>query len=85
MQSQTKLAPIVGRDGIQGARGGRRPEAECATVEIDTTLARVLGINEGLKVGHSHCAETGDGLTFSRYLSFYMWIHLWRILFTLNQ
>lgn len=50
MQSQSKLAPIVGRDGIQGARGGRAPETESATVEIDTTLARVLGISEGLKV-----------------------------------
>jgi len=54
MQSQSKLAPIVGRDGIQGARGGRRPESESATVEIDTTLARLLGVSEGLKVGSSH-------------------------------
>lgn len=51
MQSQSRLAPIVGRNGIQGARTGRRPESETATVEIDSTLARVLGISDGLKVG----------------------------------
>ena len=50
MQSQTKLSPVVGRDGIQGGRNGRRQEAEMATVELDTTLAANLGLLEGMKV-----------------------------------
>jgi len=50
MQSQTKLSPVVGRDGIQGGRNGRRQEAEMATVELDTTLAANLGLSEGMKV-----------------------------------
>jgi len=49
MQSQTKLAPIVSRDGIQGARGIRK-EQDTATVEIDSTLGRLLGIANGMKV-----------------------------------
>lgn len=50
MPSQTRLAPLVGRDGIQGGRGGRRQEQETATVELDSALARMLGITEGVKV-----------------------------------
>lgn len=43
MQSQAKLAPIVGRGGI-------RQEQDVATVEIDATFARTLGIADGTKV-----------------------------------
>lgn len=49
MQSQSKLTPIVGRDGIQGTRG-RRQEQDIATVELDSTLGRMLGITDGTKV-----------------------------------
>ncbi|KAF7194976.1 Peroxisome biosynthesis protein PAS1 [Pseudocercospora fuligena] len=45
MQSQAKLAPVVGRDGI---RSGSQ-EKEVPTVEIDATFARRLGIGEGTK------------------------------------
>lgn len=49
MQSKRKLAPIVGRDGISGARGSGR-EQEVQVVEIDATFARTLGISDGQKV-----------------------------------
>ncbi|KAI9644030.1 Peroxisome biosynthesis protein pex1 [Ciborinia camelliae] len=49
MQSKRKLAPIVGRDGISGARGSSR-EQEVPLVEIDATFARTLGISDGQKV-----------------------------------
>ncbi|KAI5251426.1 AAA-domain-containing protein [Aureobasidium subglaciale] len=52
MQSQTRLAPIVSRNGIQGTRGNAaRQDQDVAAVELDSTLARVLGISDGLKVG----------------------------------
>lgn len=44
MQSQTKMAPIV-------SRAGNRQDQNIATVELDSTLSRVLGIVEGTKVG----------------------------------
>ncbi|KAG9860973.1 AAA-domain-containing protein, partial [Aureobasidium melanogenum] len=51
MQSQTRLAPIVSRNGIQGTRGSAaRQDQDVPTVELDSTLARVLGIANGLKV-----------------------------------
>lgn len=50
MQSQTKLSPLIGRDGIRGGSGGGRGEQEVATVEVDATLARRLGLSEGMKV-----------------------------------
>ena len=51
MQSQTRLAPVVGRDGIAGGRSGRGgQEQEVPTVEIDGTFARMVGLSEGLKV-----------------------------------
>jgi peroxin-1 len=50
MQSQTRLAPIVSRNGIQGTRGAARQDQDVASIELDTTLARVLGITNGLKV-----------------------------------
>lgn len=53
MQSQTKLSPLIGRDGIRGGSGGGRGEQEVPTVEIDATLARRLGMGEGMKVCRS--------------------------------
>ncbi|WPH03809.1 Hypothetical protein R9X50_00669200 [Acrodontium crateriforme] len=51
MQSQTKSAPLVGRDGIAGARsGGGRQDQDISTVEIDATFGRLIGLSEGLKV-----------------------------------
>lgn len=49
MQSKRKIAPIVGRDGISGARGSGR-EQEVQVVEIDATFARTLGISDGQKI-----------------------------------
>ena len=50
MQSQAKLAPVVSREGIAGARGGGRQEQDIPTVEVDTTFGRLLGLSEGMKV-----------------------------------
>jgi peroxin-1 len=52
MQSQNKLAPMVDGRGIN--RSGGRQERDVATVEIDATLARMLGIADGQKVYTSH-------------------------------
>ncbi|KAF4433069.1 Peroxisome biosynthesis protein PAS1 [Colletotrichum fructicola] len=49
MPSKRKVAPIVGRDGINGGRSGGR-EQEVAQVEIDATLANTLGLSDGQKV-----------------------------------
>ena len=49
-QSQAKIAPIVGRDGLASARAGGRQEQDVPTVEIDSTFGRLLGLNEGMKV-----------------------------------
>ncbi|KAJ5738881.1 hypothetical protein N7493_002036 [Penicillium malachiteum] len=48
MPSKRRLAPVVSRDGI-GA--GYSREQEIATVELDTTFGRLLGLTEGQKVG----------------------------------
>lgn len=51
MQAQSRLAPIVGRDGISGSRGGSgRQEQEASTVEVDATFGRLLGFSDGMKV-----------------------------------
>lgn len=50
MQSQTKLSPLVGREGIRGSSGNGRSEQEVPTVEVDATLARRLGLSDGMKV-----------------------------------
>ena len=50
MQSQAKVAPIVGRDGLASARAGGRQEQEVPTVEVDSTFGRLLGLAEGMKV-----------------------------------
>lgn len=49
MPSKRKIAPIVDRDGIMGTRGSGRDQ-EVASVEIDATLARTLGLPDGQKV-----------------------------------
>ncbi|KAJ4301071.1 Peroxisome biosynthesis protein pex1 [Kalmusia sp. IMI 367209] len=52
MQSKRKLAPVVSRDGLSGTRGGPATrEQEVQTVEVDMTFARLIGLNEGQKVG----------------------------------
>ncbi|RAH74411.1 AAA family ATPase peroxin 1 [Aspergillus aculeatinus CBS 121060] len=49
MPSKRKLAPVVGRDGINSSSAAR--EQEVSTVELDTTFGRVLGLADGQKVG----------------------------------
>ncbi|KAK6954112.1 hypothetical protein Daesc_004074 [Daldinia eschscholtzii] len=49
MPSKRKLAPIVDRDGISSTRGSGRDQ-EVASVEIDATFARTLGLSDGQKV-----------------------------------
>jgi peroxin-1 len=49
MPSKRKLAPVVSRDGINSNSSAR--EQEVPIIEIDTTFGRVLGLNEGQKVG----------------------------------
>ncbi|KAK4105891.1 AAA-domain-containing protein [Parathielavia hyrcaniae] len=48
MASRRKVAPIVGRDGITGARGAR--DQEVPLVELDATLAATVGLKDGQKV-----------------------------------
>ncbi|KAJ5373196.1 hypothetical protein N7517_005202 [Penicillium concentricum] len=48
MPSKRRLAPIVGREGINS---GYSREQETSTVELDTTFGRLLGLTEGQKVG----------------------------------
>ncbi|TID03956.1 Peroxisome biosynthesis protein PAS1 [Colletotrichum higginsianum] len=51
MPSKRKAAPIVGRDGINGGRGGTSSrDQEVAQVEIDATLANTLGLTDGQRV-----------------------------------
>jgi peroxin-1 len=47
MQSHSRPTPVIGRDGV---RGGAQ-EKDVATVEMDATLARRLGLTAGTKVG----------------------------------
>ena len=49
MPSKRKIAPIVGRDGINTTRGSGRDQ-EVASVEVDATLAATLGLSDGQKV-----------------------------------
>ena len=53
MQSKRRLAPVVGREGLSGSRGGPTREQDVQTVEVDATFARLIGLNEGQKVGVS--------------------------------
>ncbi|TQN74109.1 Peroxisome biosynthesis protein PAS1 [Colletotrichum shisoi] len=51
MPSKRKAVPIVGRDGINGGRGGTSSrDQEVAQVEIDATLANTLGLTDGQRV-----------------------------------
>ncbi|KAF2752800.1 AAA-domain-containing protein [Pseudovirgaria hyperparasitica] len=49
-QSKRKLAPVVGSEGLTGGRGGAIREPEVSVVEIDTTFARLVGLNDGKKI-----------------------------------
>ncbi|KAI1486295.1 P-loop containing nucleoside triphosphate hydrolase protein [Biscogniauxia mediterranea] len=49
MPSKRKIAPLVDRNGINGARGSGKDQ-EVASVEIDATLAATLGLFDGQKV-----------------------------------
>ncbi|KAE8380691.1 P-loop containing nucleoside triphosphate hydrolase protein [Aspergillus bertholletiae] len=49
MPSKRKLAPVVGKDGINSGPSSR--EQDISTVELDTTFGRVLGLTEGQRVG----------------------------------
>ncbi|KAK5663318.1 hypothetical protein OQA88_3746 [Cercophora sp. LCS_1] len=49
MSSKRRVAPIVGRDGINGTRGSARDQ-EVPLVEIDATLAATIGLQDGQKV-----------------------------------
>ncbi|KAL4998052.1 P-loop containing nucleoside triphosphate hydrolase protein [Aspergillus recurvatus] len=49
MPSKRRIAPVVGRDGINNSSTTR--EQDAATVELDTTFGRVLGMSEGQRVG----------------------------------
>ncbi|KAK2038376.1 ATPase [Colletotrichum somersetense] len=51
MPSKRKVAPIVGREGINGGRGGTSSrDQEITLVELDATLAKTLGITDGQKI-----------------------------------
>ncbi|KAK5681509.1 Peroxisome biosynthesis protein pex1 [Elasticomyces elasticus] len=55
MQSQTRLTPVVSKDGISGSsrNNGGRHEQEVPVVEVDATFGRLLGLTEGTKVNIS--------------------------------
>ncbi|TKX26227.1 peroxisome biosynthesis protein [Elsinoe australis] len=48
-QSQSRLTPVVNKDGIQGSRS-RRQEQDVGVVEIDAVAARKLGIENGTRM-----------------------------------
>ncbi|KAM0283651.1 hypothetical protein ACHAQH_002431 [Verticillium albo-atrum] len=51
MPSKRKVTPVVGRDGINGTRGGPSSrDQDIGLVEIDATLANTLGLTDGQKV-----------------------------------
>jgi peroxin-1 len=49
MQSQRRLASVVGRDGLRGSQAAS--QQDIPAVEVDTTFARLIGLNEGQKLG----------------------------------
>ncbi|KAH7072818.1 P-loop containing nucleoside triphosphate hydrolase protein [Paraphoma chrysanthemicola] len=51
MQSQRRLASVVGRDGLRGSPA--TSQQDIPAVEVDTTFARLIGLAEGQKVGIS--------------------------------
>ncbi|PNS20512.1 Peroxisome biosynthesis protein PAS1 [Sphaceloma murrayae] len=48
-QSQSRLSPVVNKEGIQGSRS-RRQEQDVGVVEIDAVAARKLGIDSGSRM-----------------------------------
>ncbi|KZF26815.1 peroxisome biosynthesis protein PAS1 [Xylona heveae TC161] len=52
MPSKRKAAPVITRDGLAGGRhSGSVRDQDIALVEIDATLGRLLGLEDGQKVG----------------------------------
>lgn len=52
MQSKRRPAPVVSREGLSGTRGGPAArDQDIQAVEVDATFARLVGLNEGQKVG----------------------------------
>jgi peroxin-1 len=49
MQSKRRVAPVVGRDGLRGSPAVS--QQEFPAVEVDATFARLIGLQEGQKVG----------------------------------
>ena len=49
MQTKSKVAPVVGEDGLANTRGSIR-EQDIKIVELDATYARLLGLKDGQKV-----------------------------------
>jgi peroxin-1 len=49
MQSKRRIAPVVGRDGLRGSPAVS--QQELPAVEVDATFARLIGLQEGQKVG----------------------------------
>lgn len=48
MPSKRRIAPVVGRDGINNSPSTK--EQDTATVELDTTFGRFLGLGDGQRV-----------------------------------
>lgn len=57
MQSQSRPTPLIGREGV---RSGSQ-EKDVATVEIDATFARRLGLNAGMKVCNTQFQSVRSG------------------------
>ncbi|KAH7391939.1 peroxisome biosynthesis protein-like protein (PAS1/Peroxin-1) [Pyrenochaeta sp. MPI-SDFR-AT-0127] len=49
MQSKRKIAPVVTRDGLRGSQTAN--QQDLPAVEVDATFARLIGLQEGQKVG----------------------------------
>ncbi|EER25938.1 Peroxisome biosynthesis protein pex1 [Coccidioides posadasii str. Silveira] len=50
MPSKRKLTPVIGKNSMNSSRGVSRDQ-EITVVEIDSIFGRVLGLNDGQKVG----------------------------------
>lgn len=72
MPSKRKLAPVVGRDGINSSSAAR--EQEVSTVELDTTFGRVLGLADGQKVNVPSALLVLAVLMYSRSESIFILI-----------
>ncbi|KAJ4370550.1 Peroxisome biosynthesis protein pex1 [Neocucurbitaria cava] len=49
MQSKRRIAPVVGRDGLRGSQTSN--QQDLPAVDVDATFARLIGLQEGQKVG----------------------------------